>query len=240
MTPERIHTPSSTETEVLAKSARRCVLCFLMSGDLKEKRGQIAHLDEDPSNFGETNLAFMCLDHHSLYDSKTSQHKNYTVREVKVGRTKLYRAIAIGKHFAGAEAIASGIERRKPRLNVVFNPQQCTWGISGIGQKDGSIKKAMTVAFWGTFASDDDNVVLEILEAYPEGTRQQLGTFRFRVPPKGRPIDAMVHAIVLPILGMPRSPLTVRFVLKDQFGRVYKTNKTIFRWVSSGIEKLPD
>jgi hypothetical protein len=42
---------------------------------LSEKLGQIAHLDKDPSNAAEDNLAFMCLTHHALYDSKTSQHK---------------------------------------------------------------------------------------------------------------------------------------------------------------------
>ena len=78
----------------MVRSERRCVLCFHLSQDLREKRGQIAHLDKDPSNGAQDNLAFMCLDHHSLFDSRTSQHKNYTLGEVKAARSLLYEAIA--------------------------------------------------------------------------------------------------------------------------------------------------
>jgi hypothetical protein len=107
MTPKkspRKSTPIEVETSVLAKSARRCALCFHFEGDLREKHGQIAHLDGDPSNSSEDNLAFMCLTHHSLFDSKTSQHKNYTRPEAKTARTKLYDLVAEGKHLTPATA----------------------------------------------------------------------------------------------------------------------------------------
>ncbi|MBX3073798.1 hypothetical protein KF913_07725 [Candidatus Obscuribacterales bacterium] len=91
-------TPTAIETAVLVKSARRCALCFSLTGDLLEKLGQIAHLDQDPSNTSEDNLAFLCLLHHTLYDSKTSQHKNYTKSEVKVARLQLYECVENGKH----------------------------------------------------------------------------------------------------------------------------------------------
>lgn len=100
----RKHVPTDTETAVLAKSARRCALCFHLRGDLTEQLGQIAHLDEDPSNFAEDNLGFMCLIHHSVFDSKTSQHKNYTIPEVKLARTRLYQLVAEGKHLTPAAA----------------------------------------------------------------------------------------------------------------------------------------
>jgi len=35
-------------------------------------------------------LAFLCLEHHSLYDSRTRQHKNFTADELKAARTNLY------------------------------------------------------------------------------------------------------------------------------------------------------
>ena len=79
-----------TEEAVLTKSARRCCLCFHLKKDFREKRGQIAHLDRNPSNDAEDNLAFLCFDHHTEYDSRASQHKNYTVGEVKKARNKLY------------------------------------------------------------------------------------------------------------------------------------------------------
>lgn len=107
--------PVDIETAVLLKSARRCALCFHLSGDLNEKIGQIAHLDKDPSNSAEDNLVFLCLEHHTLFDSKTSQHKNYTIQEVKAARTSLYEAIAQKRHIEDvSSAIVSDWEVRYP------------------------------------------------------------------------------------------------------------------------------
>ena len=39
---------------------------FYLDGDLDEKIGQIAHLDKNPSNSAEDNIAFLCLLHHTL------------------------------------------------------------------------------------------------------------------------------------------------------------------------------
>jgi hypothetical protein len=90
------------EAAVLIKSARRCPLCFHLHGDLTQKAGQVAHLDDDRSNGKEDNLAWMCMPHHSNYDSSTSQHKNYTIEEVRQLRASLYEAIARGDHRAAA------------------------------------------------------------------------------------------------------------------------------------------
>lgn len=97
--PPRKQSSQEIETSVLANSARRCALCFHLDGDLSEKHGQIAHLDQNRSNSIEDNLVFMCLPHHSLYDSTTSQHKNYTLHEVKSARANLYKLVAQGKHL---------------------------------------------------------------------------------------------------------------------------------------------
>ncbi len=102
---KRKPTPISIETAIFKKSGRRCALCFVLLGDLTEKRGQIAHLDKDPANSTEDNLAYLCLEHHSLYDSKTSQHKNYTMPEVKSARAELYEVVATGKHLASANSL---------------------------------------------------------------------------------------------------------------------------------------
>lgn len=82
--------PHDVETRVLIRSARRCCLCFWLETDTKEKRGQIAHLDQDPANNAEDNLVFLCLDHHRLYDSGTNQPKSYTRAEVNLARHRLY------------------------------------------------------------------------------------------------------------------------------------------------------
>jgi len=103
--PRRRRAPADVEAGVLAKSARRCALCFHLHGDLTEKLGQIAHLDRDRANSVDENLAYMCLDHHSVYDSATSQHKNYTIHEVKAARASLYNLVADGKHLTPAAAL---------------------------------------------------------------------------------------------------------------------------------------
>ena len=89
-TRRRTHIDGTTESRVLLLSARRCCFCFHLDGDFGEKLGQLAHIDRDPSNGAEDNLAFLCMKHHSLYDSRTSQHKNYTIEELKAVRAALY------------------------------------------------------------------------------------------------------------------------------------------------------
>ncbi|HTQ58571.1 MAG TPA: hypothetical protein VMI94_29115 [Bryobacteraceae bacterium] len=58
-------------------------LVFFLNHDLAEELGQIAHLDQHRANGQEDNLAWMCLEHHSLFDSQIKQHKNYTNHEAK-------------------------------------------------------------------------------------------------------------------------------------------------------------
>lgn len=83
----------SPEQEVLEKSGRRCCLCFGLDGDLRCKRGQIAHLDRNKHNNAAENLAFLCLPHHDQYDTSTSQSKGWTIKEAKRYRARLYREI---------------------------------------------------------------------------------------------------------------------------------------------------
>lgn len=89
--------PKSTETEVLTKSRRRCCICFGLSNDIRIKTGQIAHLDKDCSNNNPDNLAFLCLKHHDEYDSRTSQSKGFTEKEVKKYREDLFDSISQSK-----------------------------------------------------------------------------------------------------------------------------------------------
>jgi hypothetical protein len=84
---------------------------------LKEKHGQIAHLDDDRANYAKDNLAFLCMEHHSLYDSETSQHKNYTIQEVKRARTMLCEAIARGEHVLNT-ALAPAISAKLYDLKI--------------------------------------------------------------------------------------------------------------------------
>lgn len=85
----RTKTPADAVAHVLVKSRRRCCLCVALRNDFTEKRGQIAHLDRDPSNNDLDNLAFLCLEHHDQYDSRPSQSKGLTMDEVKRYRAAL-------------------------------------------------------------------------------------------------------------------------------------------------------
>lgn len=118
--PARKSIPPEIQAGVLDQSRRRCALCFYLTDDLTEKHGQIAHLDGNPANFAEDNLAFLCLPHHSVFDSTTSQHKNYTIAEVKAARERLYQAIAAGRHVNyRAVVVTAGHETDRQMLEAL-------------------------------------------------------------------------------------------------------------------------
>lgn len=119
--PRRKKTPEDIEAEVLTKSLRRCTLCFHLKNNLKKKHGQIAHLNGDRTDYRMDNLAFMCLKHHTLFDSRTNQHKNYTLKEVKTARARLYDAIAEGQHLKKPDDQApAGREADKQTLSTLI------------------------------------------------------------------------------------------------------------------------
>lgn len=89
----RKKTPQNVQDEIITLSGRKCCLCFGINSDFSRKKGQIAHLDQNPENNVIDNLAWLCLDHHDEYDSKTSQSKGLTIGEVKRYRAKLYEAV---------------------------------------------------------------------------------------------------------------------------------------------------
>tara|TARA_B100000780_G_scaffold274229_1_gene238943 strand:- start:792 stop:1436 length:645 start_codon:yes stop_codon:yes gene_type:complete len=82
------------EATVLTMSRRRCCICYGLNKDARLKKGQIAHLDKNSANNKLDNLAFLCFDHHDLYDSTSSQSKNLTKKEVMTYRKELHEAIA--------------------------------------------------------------------------------------------------------------------------------------------------
>ena len=89
----RKHLPPEVETEVLVLCRRRCCICYGLTRDLSIKPGQIAHLDARPDNNDLDNLAFLCFDHHDQYDTRTSQSKGLTPREVRRFRKELHETI---------------------------------------------------------------------------------------------------------------------------------------------------
>ncbi len=82
--------PPATETDLLAKSGRRCAICVALDGNIDVQSGQIAHVDRERANNAIDNLCFLCLRHHDEYDSRTSQSKGITEKELRAYRERLY------------------------------------------------------------------------------------------------------------------------------------------------------
>ncbi|MFX0133021.1 MAG: hypothetical protein ACFFDN_05175 [Candidatus Hodarchaeota archaeon] len=78
---------------VLIQSARRCCICYRLYGDFNEKKGQIAHLDQNRNNNKLSNLVFLCLEHHDEYDTSTSQSKGFMKNEIVEYRKFLYEKV---------------------------------------------------------------------------------------------------------------------------------------------------
>ena len=93
----RKKTNPNIEATVFTECRRRCCICFGLNHDLEVKKGQIVHLDKNNSNNIYDNLAFLCLEHHDHYDSKTSQSKNFTIIEVKRYRDELKENFLVTK-----------------------------------------------------------------------------------------------------------------------------------------------
>lgn len=83
--------PAAVETAVITMSRRRCCFCVGILFDYRPKPGQIAHLDGNPSDSRQSNLAWMCFEHHDRYDGRTSQSKNLTKAEAVRYRTEVCR-----------------------------------------------------------------------------------------------------------------------------------------------------
>src|SRR5712692_5383173 len=85
--------PPAVEEMILVLCRRRCCVCYGLNRDISIKKGQIAHLDRDPGNNVPDNLAFLCMDHHDEYDTRTSQSKGLIPRELRRFRKELDEVI---------------------------------------------------------------------------------------------------------------------------------------------------
>ena len=108
--------PNDTQHRILDRCRRRCALCVHFDQDYSQKEGQLAHIDRDPSNNDEDNLAYLCLPHHNDYDSNRRQTKNLTERELKTARDRLNAHIDAGGDLTGAPRRPTGIEADRKTL----------------------------------------------------------------------------------------------------------------------------
>jgi len=154
---------------------RRCCVCFALNKDPSEKRGQIAHLDRDPSNNDPDNLVFLCMDHHDQYDSKTSQSKNLTQAEVRKYRSDLLEAIAGGRLPQGPTKIIRFAELGNTHLsqNIVGNDNITNQTVNiNVPRPQGRGSKAAVHVLPppGAIASDLNkrNYILHLIKRYIE------------------------------------------------------------------------
>jgi len=86
--------PQAIEAQVLIQSRRRCCLCFHFHNDIGIKNGQIAHINRRRNDNDESNLAFLCFEHHDQYDSTRSQSKGITSSEIQHAKRLLYNTLS--------------------------------------------------------------------------------------------------------------------------------------------------
>lgn len=141
--------PKHIEAEVAMKSRRRCCLCYYIDGDVREKQGQVAHLDDDPSNNDPDNLAWLCIPHHDRYDGTTSQSKNYTMHEVKAYRRMLFDLIA-----------ARGLTSTSMPVPVEERRRE-------IEQRRADFERAVTEGNFNKFKADMAIMAMAVLPAVP-------------------------------------------------------------------------
>jgi len=114
-------TPPGIQQSVFDKSRRRCALCIHFDNDWTRKDGQLAHLDRNPANFAEDNLAYLCLRHHDDYDTTRRQTKNLTIGEAKTARNRLYAFVAEGGDFTkGLPQENRGLAADRRTLNDIL------------------------------------------------------------------------------------------------------------------------
>lgn len=92
-TRRRVRLSAETKTEVLQRCKRHCCLCFGLRNIKEVVQGQIVHLDRDPSNSDLDNLAYLCLECHKNYDTRSNRVLAYTPEEIRYYREQLYRAL---------------------------------------------------------------------------------------------------------------------------------------------------
>lgn len=147
------------ETQVLTRSRRRRCLCYFFDGIETVVDGQIAHLDQNNQNSDCDNLAFLCLRHHNIYDSRTSVSKGLRPAEVKHYRARLYEEIEKG----GGEGPKQGENPEQTSPNLSGGDfLECLDGLNG--DELYILAKAVLIQQAQTFSSGPYDPVLAALK----------------------------------------------------------------------------
>lgn len=117
------------EKNALINSRRRCALCYGLNRDISTKQGQIIHIDRKSSNDSEDNLLFLCLPCHDSYDTKRSQSKGITEKELKHYRDELYEAIEKKEIYNAEEleGVSPDIEMTANVIELLGSSNAINW-----------------------------------------------------------------------------------------------------------------
>jgi len=148
---KRIAISSEVVADVVTSARRRCCICYALRNDKGEKKGQIAHLDHNSQNNAIDNLAFLCLEHHDVYDSTSSQSKGLTVKEVKRYRTELYSLITSGGLEDGYSAPPKEVAAQVTDTGSVLKRHTYIVYVTGI-----STVTVIPIPVWAFFAIRGD------------------------------------------------------------------------------------
>jgi len=171
----RVKIPTAITTELLTSCARRCCLCFGLHNDLREKQGQIAHLDKNPNNHAITNLAFLCLEHHNAYDSITSQSKGITIGEVRQYRKELLDLLAKSRERPAeipetcGEQVKTNFDKHlklASQLTLITDRDRVYRQLVTFAIAHHEYEQALEIATRLTLIADQDKIVKEIIKCY--------------------------------------------------------------------------
>lgn len=153
---DRINPTDAVQAELLTKCRRRCCMCYALDRDARQKNGQIAHIDRISSNSAIENLAYLCLDHHNLYDSKMKQTKNYTPAELTSYKQELENYILTewNKPILNNEIL---VDVFSGRFSHSSENASADLEIKYVG---GNILQIKGMSFWGTNDEGGPNIGL--------------------------------------------------------------------------------
>jgi len=233
---------SDTEATVLEESGRRCCICFGLNQDLGVKKGQIAHLDKNNENNILDNLAWLCLEHHDMYDSKTSQSKNFTIKEVKKYREDLKERIIVTKK--NPQNISNNLTLRPEEYKEVETRNS----IIEVLPEYGTINKYNIVNKLGLSIKTVERILIDLIQEKQVRVDRIYGTtkkiFSLSGSYENLIIDAFIATLNTEIIN------DNRYLRKNQYeiDAIIKTKKDIFvievkklcSLSSSDIDKIVD
>lgn len=121
MAKRRVQIPDDIATEVQFRSDRTCCVCRE-----KGKSIQIHHIDEDPSNYDEDNLAVLCFECHNSTQTGGGFGRKLDGHQILKYREDWYARVQKRRNMADiiASAISAGAESKLEELIHLYFSQQ--------------------------------------------------------------------------------------------------------------------